>query len=364
MTRANRLGPLDPIYDVDTAYGGISIGNSPSTALVTVTINKAIAQPDPTSTTPILFDVVFSEPVTGFATGDVTLTSSTAGGSLVGTVIGSSDIYTVSVAGMTTTGNVTASIASGVCTAIATGVPNRPSTSVDNTVAWVSPVPPPSTIYWWDFSYAPSRSDTGSTINSVTDRISSLVMTNIANATAVTDLGGQGLTACQLSSYGGPFNRMTANPPIGQAQPIWVSFVGKLTKKPGGSEGFKANWFSATNVGGDAPSFRSGSLVSDGNNNILAYAGSSLVDGAAADENLHIFYVEYNGASSKIYIDGSLVASGAAGSSGWGTVFTLFNLLGGGVESNETIGEIAFGTGTNPNATVLGEYMRLTLKWV
>ena len=38
-----------------------------------MTINQAAGQADPTSASPINFTVVFSEPVTDFATGDVTL---------------------------------------------------------------------------------------------------------------------------------------------------------------------------------------------------------------------------------------------------------------------------------------------------
>jgi hypothetical protein len=44
----------------------------------TVTINQAAGQNDPTNASPINFTVVFSTPVTGFATGDVT-PSGTAG---------------------------------------------------------------------------------------------------------------------------------------------------------------------------------------------------------------------------------------------------------------------------------------------
>ena len=44
----------------------------------TVTINQAAGQADPTNASPINFTVVFSEPVAGFATGDVTL-AGTAG---------------------------------------------------------------------------------------------------------------------------------------------------------------------------------------------------------------------------------------------------------------------------------------------
>jgi len=44
----------------------------------TVTINQAVGQSDPTNGSPIHFTVVFSEAVTGFATGDVSFTGSTA----------------------------------------------------------------------------------------------------------------------------------------------------------------------------------------------------------------------------------------------------------------------------------------------
>jgi hypothetical protein len=101
----------------------------------TVTINQGSGQADPTTSTSILFDVVFSEAPTGFATGDVTL-SGTAGGSLVGTVSGSGTTYTVTVTGMTTNGTVIASIGAGVCTGSVTGLPNEASTSTDNTVTW------------------------------------------------------------------------------------------------------------------------------------------------------------------------------------------------------------------------------------
>src|SRR5206468_2590457 len=62
----------------------------------TVTINQAAGQPDPTSTSPINFTVVFSASVTGFTTGDVTI-GGTAGGTKVGTVTGSGTTYTVAV---------------------------------------------------------------------------------------------------------------------------------------------------------------------------------------------------------------------------------------------------------------------------
>ena len=106
----------------------------------TVTINQAQAQADPTSATPIVFTVVFSEPVTGFANADVSFTGSTAGGTLAAAVTGSGEVYTVSVSGMTTSGTVVASIPAAAA-ADADNNTTAASTSTDNSVTFNSPPP-------------------------------------------------------------------------------------------------------------------------------------------------------------------------------------------------------------------------------
>ena len=106
----------------------------------TVTINQGAAQADPTSATPIVFDVQFSEPVTGFSDTDVSFIGSTAGGTLVAVVTGSGEQYTVSVSGMTTSGTLVASIPGGAA-ADADNNPTGASTSTDNTVTYNSPPP-------------------------------------------------------------------------------------------------------------------------------------------------------------------------------------------------------------------------------
>jgi hypothetical protein len=107
----------------------------------TVTINQAIGQDDPTSSSPINFTVVFSESVTGFATGDVTLSGSA--GATTGTVTGGPATYNVAVTGMTDEGTVTASIAAGVANAAADPyAPNAASTSTDDTVTYQIPTDP------------------------------------------------------------------------------------------------------------------------------------------------------------------------------------------------------------------------------
>lgn len=108
-------------------------GTAPS-----VTINKASGQADPTSTSPILFTVVFSEPVLGFLASDISFTGSTATGTLSASLSGTGPTYTISVTGMTGDGNVVASVPAAVCTDLA-GNSNTVSTFTDKTVAWVQP---------------------------------------------------------------------------------------------------------------------------------------------------------------------------------------------------------------------------------
>jgi hypothetical protein len=98
-----------------------------------VTINQAGTQGDPTKASPINFTVVFSENVSDFATGDITL-SGTAGPTTA-VVTGSDMTYNVAVNGMTGDGTVIASIASGVAHDAA-GNGNNASTSTDNSVVY------------------------------------------------------------------------------------------------------------------------------------------------------------------------------------------------------------------------------------
>src|SRR5436853_1193821 len=71
----------------------------PDTTPPSVTINQAAGQADPTSSSPINFTAVFSEPVSGFSGAGVTL-SGTAGGTKTVTVSGGPSTYNVAVSGM------------------------------------------------------------------------------------------------------------------------------------------------------------------------------------------------------------------------------------------------------------------------
>jgi len=98
-----------------------------------VTINQAAGQADPTNASPINFTVAFSEPVSGFIAGDVTITG-TAGGARTVAVTGGPRTYNVTVSGMTD-GTVIATIAAGVARDAGDNA-NTASTSSDNQVTF------------------------------------------------------------------------------------------------------------------------------------------------------------------------------------------------------------------------------------
>ena len=129
--------------DHDPILIGLDLTPPPDTTPPTVTINQAGGQLDPTSTSPINFTVVFSEPVTGFETGDVTLSGTAGATTATVTEIAPMDgtTYNVAVSGMIGSGTVIATIAAGVADDAA-GNDNAASTSTDNTVDYVVPVAP------------------------------------------------------------------------------------------------------------------------------------------------------------------------------------------------------------------------------
>jgi CSLREA domain-containing protein len=103
-----------------------------------VTINQGSGQSDPGAVSPVVFDVVFSEPVAGFTAADVAL-GGTAGATTK-SVSGSGTTYTVSVSGMTSDGTVIATIPVGAAVDAASNL-SLASASTDNTVTFIVVVP-------------------------------------------------------------------------------------------------------------------------------------------------------------------------------------------------------------------------------
>lgn len=76
-----------------------------------VTINQGASQADPTNQTAVVFDVVFDQAVTGFEPNDVSLSTSSAPGTLVASITQIDPAnYTVTITGMTGDGNVVATV--------------------------------------------------------------------------------------------------------------------------------------------------------------------------------------------------------------------------------------------------------------
>jgi hypothetical protein len=100
---------------------------------ITVTVNQALGQADSTDSNPVRFDVVFSEPVTGFTASDVTLSGTADRSGATITISGGPAAYIITVDDLAGNGTVIASLAANVA-ATADGRANFPSTSTDNSV--------------------------------------------------------------------------------------------------------------------------------------------------------------------------------------------------------------------------------------
>ena len=121
-------------YDLTLNGTGIDTTNP------TVTVEQAGGQSDPATNGPVNFTATFNEPVSGFATGDVTLggTSNATTGTVTEIAPNDGTTYNIAVSGMTLPGTVTASIAGAVATDAA-GNGNDASTSMDNSVTLSNP---------------------------------------------------------------------------------------------------------------------------------------------------------------------------------------------------------------------------------
>ncbi|SFR90931.1 HYR domain-containing protein [Agromyces sp. CF514] len=142
-------GSPPPGFDVAITDGSATVtiidDETEDTIAPTVTIEQGAAQADPTDASPIVFDVEFSEPVTGFDNADVVLSGSANPTTAV--VSGAGASYTVEVSGMSANGLVVAEVAAGAAEDAA-GNLSEASTSVDNEVTFtgVDDVAPTVTI--------------------------------------------------------------------------------------------------------------------------------------------------------------------------------------------------------------------------
>jgi hypothetical protein len=136
--------------DNTTNNGSSSASVTIDNTAPTVTVNQAATQGDPTKTLPIHFTATFSEAVSGFASGDVTL-GGTATRTSATVTLSQTDAthYDISVAGLSSDGTLTASIAAAAVTDYA-GNGTSASTSSDNTVTYDTTAPALSTLQMFD----------------------------------------------------------------------------------------------------------------------------------------------------------------------------------------------------------------------
>ena len=235
---------------MNSPLGGAGAGNGNFTGQTytvdktapTVTVNQASGQADPANSTPVNFTVVFSESVTGFATGDVTLTGTA--GAATGTVTGSGTTYNVAVTGMTSAGTVIADIASAKA-ADAAGNGNAASTSTDNQVDFTPPPPSVSSIdrtgttptnaasvqFTVTFSESVSGIDTGDFTLAATGTASGAVASvSAASGTTVTvtvnTVTGDGTLGLNLNDNDSIVNGMSV--PLGGAGAGNGNFTGQI----------------------------------------------------------------------------------------------------------------------------------------
>lgn len=278
--------------------------------VLTVTINKAIGQADPASTSPIEFTIVFSEAVTGFLPSEVTL-SGTAGATST-SLVGTGPTYTAQVSGMTGSGTVIASIAAGVCTATATGAPNEASTSVDNSVDYdaFSPITGVAwhAAYWADgpemLALAYSN---GASVTTWPDEVGTEDLTGSTVPVMVTsDSSFNNHRSVQWVNDATRFVQITnINHPATQAQPFTYVVIGKMDTLPTTPPSNDQVWMDG--VG----SFDQRIGIDDGVDWVY-YAGGTARLGGTPDTSPHHILAYFNGASSRLEIDGSTLLSGAS----------------------------------------------------
>ncbi|MCC6698800.1 MAG: FG-GAP repeat protein [Candidatus Hydrogenedentes bacterium] len=105
----------------------------------TVTVEQAYGQSDPTESFPILFTVMFSEPVVEFTTSDVVIAGTAAGVTYSVSPAGPNAQYSITVTGASAGGTIRPSVSAGCCQDTS-GNPNAASSSADNSVTYIQQV--------------------------------------------------------------------------------------------------------------------------------------------------------------------------------------------------------------------------------
>jgi predicted heme/steroid binding protein len=273
----------------DTAGNGNAASTSTDNTVTrdatapTVTINQATGQEDPSDESTIDFIVQFSETVTGFATGDVTL-SGTAGATTATVTAVDGDTYDVAVTGMTSDGTVTATVAAAKA-ADAAGNANTASTSTDNTVTYDNTDPTFDSI---------STSAGSTTVRAVFSEPLSCASVASGDFTAVIE--GSGVTVNAATCGGSTdanIDLTLASAPAG-GDSVDVTLTGTVTDPAGGSAAGVTRTASASNFG-PTVAVTSGPVDSSLSNDSTPTYGGTAAD---SDGTVSSVEVEIDGGSS------------------------------------------------------------------
>ncbi len=139
-------GTIAEADQVNQNFAALLTGLNAVAVSLTVTIDQAATQPDPATSKPINFTVVFSAPVTGFDASDIVLTR---GSVQAVTDLGSGDTYNVAVGGTWIAGWVFTATVNAGAAQDAQGTLSDASTSTDNTVTYTGATSCPF-LYVWD----------------------------------------------------------------------------------------------------------------------------------------------------------------------------------------------------------------------
>lgn len=276
---------------------------------VPVTINQGSGQSDPAAFPPIVFDVVFAEPVTGFATGDVSLSGTAGATTATVTEVAPMDgtTYQVDVTGMTGDGTVIATIAAGVCTSVATGAPNAASTSSDNTVTYAA-FNPITGVGWHAAYWAENLAlSNGASVSTWPDDIGSEDLTGGANTPVMvtSDASFNGHKSVHwVNDHDRGIGCTGGSHPATQAQPFAYVIIGKADSTPASGTSDRMAWASGTAALANLIRFTNGSAAWG------FHAGGTERTGGTPNTSPHVVMAYWNGSSSRFEVDGGTISSG------------------------------------------------------
>ena len=237
-----------------------------------VTINQDVAQLDPTTTSPILFKAVFSEPVTGFTSSDIVLSGTAQASSVVVTDSGDHKNYSVSVSGFTQTGTVVATIPAGSAQDLVENL-SAASSSTDNTITYNGIIAPTVTI-----NQDTSQLDPATTSPIVFKVVFSKPISGFLNSDIILS-GSAGATTAVLTSSGDYMNYSVAVSGMTQSGTVIASIPAL------------AAW--------DKVNSANKSVASTSTDNVVMYSDSVSVSGSI---DLQSFYADKSGVSGTVDI--------------------------------------------------------------